>query len=51
MADLKRNLRTKKVPMIAIDNAAKLWESTRNEVWRVKWYKLVREWYESKTKS
>ena len=50
MADLKRNLRTKKVPMIAIDNAAKLWESTRNEVWRGKGYQLVKEGDESKIK-
>ena len=50
MADLKRNLPTKKVTQREIDNAAKLWESTRNEVWRVKWYELIRKWCEQKIK-
>jgi len=50
MADLKRNLPIKTVTQREIDNAAQLWESTRNNVWRVKWYTLVRRWYEQKIK-
>lgn len=50
MADLKRNLPIKKVTQREIDNAAKLWESTRNEVWRTKWYQLIRRWCEQKIK-
>lgn len=51
MVGLKRNFLIKKVTQREIDNAAKLWESTRSDVWRVKWYQLIRRWCEQKTKT
>ncbi len=50
MVNLKRNTPIN-VSLRQIDNAAKLWDSTRKEVWKTKWYELIRIWCEQKTKT
>ena len=50
MVNLKRNTPIN-VSLRQIDNAAKLWDSTRKEVWKNKWYELRRIWCEQKTKT
>ena len=50
MVNLKRNTPIN-VSQRQIDNAVKLWESTRNKIWKTKWYELIRIWHEQKTKT